>query len=159
VDALSPRPAEGATRRRFLDWFLGTSVGALLVAILYPVARYLTPPSVPEATTRQVDAGPLNDAELLERGYKIVRFGADPVIVVRVSDSDVRAFSATCTHLDCIVEFQKPQSRIYCNCHGGVYDLTGRNVAGPPPRPLERFQVNLVAAQGGQPQRVVVSRG
>jgi len=77
------------------------------------------------------------------------------VIVVRAADSDFRAFSATCTHLDCIVGFQKERNRIWCNCHGGTYDLTGRNVAGPPPRPLTAFKVNLVAKSGGAPTIVV----
>ena len=59
------------------------------------------------------------------------RFGAEPVILVKAGESDFRAFSATCTHLDCIVTCRKDKGDIYCNCHGGTYDLTGRNVAGP----------------------------
>jgi hypothetical protein len=73
-------------------------VGALLLSIGYPVLRYLSPPRVPEATTRQVEAGAVNDPELLQRGFKIVRFGAEPVILIRVAEEDFRAFSATCTH-------------------------------------------------------------
>jgi Rieske Fe-S protein len=56
------------------------------------------------------------------------------------------------------VEFQKNRERIYCNCHGGVYDLSGRNVSGPPPRPLTPYKVDVVAAQGGQPATIIVSR-
>jgi Rieske Fe-S protein len=155
-DAGSPRLL---SRRSLLDWMLGTSAGALLVSITYPVLRYLSPPRVPEATTRQVEAGPVNDPELLGRGFKIVRFGAEPVILIRVGEDDFRAFSATCTHLDCIVEYQRAERRIWCNCHGGQYDLTGRNVAGPPPRPLERYQVNRVARGPRQPDELVVTRG
>lgn len=145
-------------RRRFLDWFLTTSVGALLVSILYPVARFINPPEVPEAATNQVEAGVTNDPELLEKGYKIIRFGSDPVILVRVSNTDLRAFSATCTHLDCIVEYQKDRERIWCNCHNGEYDLSGRNVGGPPPRPLQVFQVHLTATTPDRPATIVVSR-
>jgi cytochrome b6-f complex iron-sulfur subunit len=146
------------SRRSLLDWMLGTSAGALLVAIAYPVLRYLSPPRVPEATTRQVEAGPVDDPELAKSGFKILRFGTEPVILIRVAEGDFRAFSATCTHLACIVEFQRPEQRIYCNCHGGVYDLNGRNVAGPPPRPLERYEVNRVARGSGQPDELVVTR-
>jgi cytochrome b6-f complex iron-sulfur subunit len=143
-------------RRRFISWFLGTSLGALVVSVVYPVLRYLSPPRIAEASTAQVEAGLTTDPELLEKGFKIVRFGADPVIVVRVSEGDFRAFSATCTHLDCIVGYQKPENRIWCNCHGGAYDLTGRNVAGPPPRPLTPFKVNLAAK--GNTSVIIVSK-
>ena len=144
-------------RRTILNWFLGTSIGALLVSVIYPVMRYMTPPKITEAATNQIEAGEVNDPQLLERRYKIVRFGAEPVILVKAADNDFRAFSATCTHLDCIVGFQKEQTRIYCNCHGGCYDLQGRNVSGPPPRPLTPYKVNVVA-KGSGPGLIVVSK-
>lgn len=149
---------EAPNRRGFLNWLLGTSVGALFASILYPVARFVSPPEIPEASTRQVEAGPVNDPELLEKGFKILRFGNEPVILVRVDEEDYRAFAGTCTHLDCIVEFHKEPGRIWCNCHNGEYDLRGRVVAGPPPKPLETFQVDLVSKAAGQPKTVVVSR-
>ena len=89
--------------RRFINWFLGTSFGALIAATLYPVVRYLSPPRIPEPSTAQVEAGDTNDPQLPEKGFKIVRFGAEAVIVVRAAENDFRALSATCTHLDCIV--------------------------------------------------------
>lgn len=144
-------------RRRFINWFFGTSLGALMVSVLYPVVRYLSPPRIPEPGTAQAEAGTTVDPAYLEKGFKIVRFGADPVIVVRVTETDYRAFTATCTHLDCIVGYQKERNRIWCNCHGGAYDLTGRNTAGPPPRPLTAFKVNLVPKKDGA-STVVVSK-
>jgi len=150
--------ADETGRRSFLNWLLGTTLGALAASILYPVVRFLSPPEVPEAATHQVEAGAVNDPELLERGFRIVRFGAEPVILIRTGEGDFRAFSATCTHLDCIVEFQKDRRRIWCNCHSGEYDLNGRNVAGPPPRPLQPFAVHLIADAGGGAQKIVVSR-
>ena len=145
-------------RRTFLSWLMGTSVGALSASVLYPVVRFLSPPEIPEASTQQVEAGAVNDPELLEKGFKILRFGNEPVILVRVDDEEFRAFAGTCTHLDCIVEFHKEPGRIWCNCHNGEYDLRGRVVAGPPPRPLEAFKVDLVVKSAGQPKTVVVSR-
>jgi Rieske Fe-S protein len=152
MDALPP-----PERRRFLNWFLGTSLGAVVAAIIYPIVRYASPPHIPEATTNQVEAGDVSDPQLAEKGFKIVRFGAEPVILVHVGGSEYRAFSATCTHLDCIVGYQKDRSRIWCNCHGGAYDLNGRNIAGPPPRPLTAYKVNLVA-RGSEPAKIVVSK-
>jgi Rieske Fe-S protein len=145
-------------RRSFLNWFLGTSLGALAASILYPVLRLLSPPEVPEATTNQIEAGTTNDPELLEKGFRIVRFGAEPVILIRAGEGDFRAFGATCTHLDCIVEFQPDRRRIWCNCHSGEYDLNGRQVAGPPPRPLPPYTVHLVADAAGGTQKIVISR-
>ena len=117
-------------RRRFLNWFVGTSFGAMCVAVVYPVLRYVSPPNIPEAATNQVEAGAVNDPVFFDKGYKIVRFGPEPVILVKVSDTDFRAFSATCTHLDCIVGYAKEKGSIACNCHGGQYDLTGRKSEG-----------------------------
>ena len=148
-----------ANRRRFLNWLLGTSGGALAASALYPVVRFISPPRVPEASTNQVNAGPANDPELLEKGFKIVRFGNDPVILVDAGGGDYRAFAATCTHLDCIVEFRQTEQLIWCNCHDGVYDLTGRNIAGPPPRPLAAYTVHRVGRGAGQAASLVVEKG
>jgi Rieske Fe-S protein len=150
--------ASRSGRRDFLSWLLGTSFGLLLFWILYPVLRFLEAPSAPESSASQVEAGDANAPEFLEAGYKIVRLGEDPVILVRVADDDFRALSATCTHLGCIVEYQKDKQRIWCNCHNGVYDLSGRVVSGPPPRPLAGFKVDLVARDPGRPRALVVSR-
>lgn len=144
-------------RRRFLNWFLGTSFGALAVSVLYPIGRFISPPRIAEPGTAQVDAGTTGDPDFRDKAFKIVRFGADPVIIVRAADDDYRAFAATCTHLDCIVGYQKEHSRLWCNCHGGAYDLTGRNIAGPPPRPLTPYKVNLVAKNDGT-SAIVVSK-
>lgn len=146
------------SRRRFLDWLLGTSVGALALAALYPIARFLSPPRVPEATTYRVEAGPVNDPELMTAGFKILRFGQEPVILIRVGDGNFRAFSATCTHLACIVTYRPEKRLIWCWCHNGVYDLNGKNIAGPPPRPLTPFVVRTVAAELGMPAALVVEK-
>lgn len=148
----------GISRRSFVNWFLGTSVGALLAAVVYPVFAFLNPPERAEASANEVEAGAVNDPDFLEKGFKIVSFGAEPVIVLRVAEGTFRAFSATCTHLSCIVEYRKDKQLIWCNCHNGAFDLQGKNVAGPPPRPLESYSVHLVAKGTGQPDAVVVSR-
>jgi len=145
-------------RRGFLNWFLSTSAGAMLLTVAYPVVRFVSPPEIPEASMNQVEAGAINDPELLDKGYKILRFGAEPVILVRSGEGDFRAFAATCTHLDCIVEYHKDKKRIWCNCHNGEYNLSGQVVGGPPPKPLAAFKVDLVVKAVGQPEQIVVSR-
>jgi Rieske Fe-S protein len=83
-------------------------------------------------------------------------FGGKPCLVIRTAEGEVRAFNAVCTHVDCTVEFRSERADIFCNCHNGVYDLHGRNVSGPPPRPLEAYQVTL-RGPGGK-EEIVVSR-
>jgi Rieske Fe-S protein len=151
-------PQSNRTRRNFLNWFLTTSVGALFASVAYPIFHFLSTPEKPDSGTNQVEAGFTNDPELLDNGFKIVRFGNDPVIVIRLDDGDIRAFTATCTHLDCIVGYNRDKRRIWCNCHNGQFDLHGRQVAGPPPRPLDPFRVDLVARGPGQPKQIVISR-
>ena len=155
--ALSPGALPDPGRRRVVNWFVGTSLGALFASIVYPVVRFLNPPEVETASTNEVDAGATNDPAFVAKGYKIVRFGSEPVIVVRVSEMDFRAFSAVCTHLACIVEYRKANQMIGCNCHNGQFNLQGQVVGGPPPKPLPPFSVHIVAGAGGS-QQVIVSR-
>lgn len=124
-----------------LSWLLGLWGTGVCGSILYPIARYLAPPQLPEAATQSVSAG--SAQSLAPNSARVVPFGSRPAIVVRTAGGDVRAFSATCTHLDCTVQYRPDLQRIWCACHNGEYDLNGRNVAGPPPRPLEAYDVNV----------------
>ena len=130
---------EQETRRGFLRYLLGGGLVAWLAAVLYPIMAYLKPPQQAEVEVTSVKAGKVSAMEK-ESGV-IVRFGNKPVILVRNAAGEFRAFSATCTHLDCTVQFRKDMGLIWCACHNGRYDLNGRNVAGPPPRPLDEYRV------------------
>jgi cytochrome b6-f complex iron-sulfur subunit len=134
------------TRRGFINWFLGTSAGAFLVATLYPVARYLVPPIVAESTAASVTL-PMKTDDVKPNTGQIFKFGSKPAILVRTSSGDLRAFSAVCTHLNCTVQYRSDISHIWCACHNGHYDLNGQNIAGPPPRPLETYVVNVRGSQ------------
>ena len=133
--------SRGMTRRRLVNWLLGSSTGAVVAAILYPVTRYIIPPKVPEATTSRVLAGTV--AELASKKWKIFRFGREAGILVLDNQGDYHALSATCTHLGCIVQYRKDLGLIWCACHGGEFNLDGVNVAGPPPKPLTRYDVKV----------------
>jgi Rieske Fe-S protein len=128
-------------RRGFLNGFLGGSVTAMAAAVFYPVLRFISPPRIPEAVSNRVLAGKVDEVE--REGWKIFPFGSQPGILVKTAPGEYRAFSATCTHLECTVQFEKESNRIWCACHNGFYDLTGRNVAGPPPHPLTPFTVQV----------------
>jgi cytochrome b6-f complex iron-sulfur subunit len=128
------------TRRRFLDYLLGMSAFATLGAIFYPIIRFMTPPQVVESTENSVVAAKLN--EIPTNSGKIFKFGNKPGILVRTASGEFKAFSAVCTHLDCIVQYRSETKQIWCACHNGQYNLNGKNIGGPPPRPLEEFKVN-----------------
>lgn len=134
---MTPNPAEG--RRDVLNWLLGSWLAGVLGSIFYPVARYLVPPDVAEAAPPSVIAG--KAADFAPNSGRIVPFGTVPVMVLRTTAGELRAFSATCTHLACTVQYRPDLEHIWCACHNGHYDLNGRNIEGPPPRPLDRFEV------------------
>lgn len=127
------------TKRDFLKYVLGGSFVAWIGTLLYPLVAYLKPPKQAEVEVTSVKVGKLQDIET-DSG-QIVKFGNKPVILVRAANGDLSAFGATCTHLDCTVQFRKDMGVIWCACHNGKYDLTGRNIAGPPPRPLDPLRV------------------
>ena len=129
------------TRRRFLNYLLGTSLVATFGAILYPILRFLVPPEIVEAQQNSVVAGKVND--IAANTGRIFKFGSKPGILIKTASGDIKAFSASCTHLDCIVQYDPNQKAITCACHNGKYDLTGKNISGPPPRPLDEFIVNV----------------
>ncbi len=136
--------------RRWVNILLGSGIAASVVSFLYPAIRYIIPPPVAESTSRSVVAAKAE--ELKRNSGKIFKFGSKPALLVRTTDGTYRAFSAVCTHLNCTVQFREDLRQIWCACHNGLYDLEGRNVSGPPPRPLEVYEAHV------QGEDVVVTR-
>ncbi len=126
-------------RRRFLCGMLGGGAAAIGAGAAIPLLEYagnLRPEPPPDYVVLQK-----SDYELRPGTAKIVPYGPIPVLLLRPDEGDetLRALDATCTHLDCIVSYQPDEHRIYCACHGGVYDTDGRVISGPPPRSLRKF--------------------
>ena len=134
-------PSSAVPRRRFVEAVLGSGFVATAAAFIYPVVRYLIPPRVSDLGSDSVVAARVG--ELKPNSGKVFRFGSRPGIVVRTADNQYRAMSAVCTHLGCTVQFRDDTKQVWCACHNGTYDLNGRNVSGPPPRPLEAFDVEV----------------
>ena len=143
--------AAASGRRSFLNYLLGTGTVATLGAILYPIFRFMVPPKVVESSASSVTAAKV--AEMKPNQGRIFKFGSKPGLLIQTPEGEYRAFSATCTHLDCTVQYREDEKLIWCACHNGRYDLTGKNVSGPPPRPLEEFTVNV------RGDEIIVSRG
>jgi len=136
-DRLSP----GLPRRRFVGALLGGGFLATLVAFVYPVLRYMIPPKAADLGGDSVVAGRVGELKL--NSGKIFRFGNRPGLLIRTASGEYRAMSATCTHLSCTVQYRDDLRQVWCACHNGKYDLNGRNISGPPPRPLEAFEVQV----------------
>jgi Rieske Fe-S protein len=124
-----------------LNYILGGSLFATLAAVLYPVLAYLKPPEVVEAMTSSIKVGNIEDFPI--NSGKNFKFGRKPGLLLHLPDGNWRAFNATCTHLGCIVQYRKDLGVIWCACHNGRFNLNGKNIAGPPPRPLEKFEVHV----------------
>jgi len=132
----SPTP-----RRRFVEVLLGGGFLATAVAFAYPVLRYLVPPKTADLGGDSVVAARVG--ELKPNSGKIFRFGSRPGLLIRTASGEYRAMSATCTHLSCTVQYRDDLREVWCACHNGKYNLDGRNISGPPPRPLEAFDVQV----------------
>jgi cytochrome b6-f complex iron-sulfur subunit len=128
-------------RRRVIGIFLGSGLLASFASFIYPVLRYLVPPAVVDLGGDEVVAAKLT--ELKPNSGKIFRFGNRPGLLIRTASGEYRAMSATCTHLSCTVQYRDDLRQVWCACHNGKYDLNGRNISGPPPRPLEGFEVQV----------------
>jgi len=139
MDQIESNKPEKKDRRDFLKFLLSLGLTGFGVATIYPVISFLKPPKQAEVEVNSVVAGKLDDIKTGES--KIIRFGNKPVIIIHTEDDKFRALSATCTHLDCTVQCKKDEKIIWCACHNVKYDLYGKNISGPPPRPLDKFKV------------------
>jgi cytochrome b6-f complex iron-sulfur subunit len=132
--------SSGPTRRRVLDFLL--TVGGLgwFASVLYPVISYLKPlpmsgPSGPVGLTRA-------EVRKIERDkFAIVPVGTRRVLVLEDAGGELHALDAKCTHEGCTVRYVPGQSLIWCACHNARFDLEGRVLGGPPPRPLSRHGI------------------
>jgi Rieske Fe-S protein len=69
------------------------------------------------------------------------------VYLVRTGEQQVRALHSTCTHLGCRTSYDRKTKQIMCPCHGGVFDVQGNVIAGPPPTPLPTLSTRIEDGQ------------
>ena len=135
------KPDSRSGRRGLIQALLGTGFVGSIASFVYPAVRFMLPPDQGEAAVNEVRAAGVND--LANDSALLFKFGNRPGILLRTASGEWRAFSAVCTHLNCTVQYAQDSQRIWCACHNGFFDLNGRVVAGPPPRPLEEYTVNI----------------
>lgn len=71
-----------------------------------------------------------------------VSYGDMPVLIINAG-GQFRAFSAFCTHLGCILNWDENDKKIKCPCHGAIFDINGNLLCGPPPKPLQSIPVKI----------------
>lgn len=135
------RPTPGLPgRRSLLDVLLGGGLLGLVASVAYPVLRYLKPLGAggqhePLKLTK-------DEVARLEKEHSIVvRASFGRVLVFEDGGQALKALDARCTHEGCTVQYQHSEAAIVCACHNGHFDLDGRVLSGPPPRPLAQHDV------------------
>jgi nitrite reductase/ring-hydroxylating ferredoxin subunit len=134
-------------RRRFLCGMLGGGAAAMGAGLFTPLLQYAG--NFCDAPLPDFLALEKSDYELRPGKAKMIRYGPLPVLLLQPQEAGqpLRAFLATCTHLNCTVAYQEAQNRIYCACHDGSYDTAGRVLSGPPPRPLQQLFSKLAGGK------------
>ena len=130
-------------RRKFLYIMLG-GIGAIVVSVsAWPIWRFLLPADkggeAAKITIARADV-PLGQAHFFD-------YRGQPAVLLQHSPGDFSAFSAVCTHLGCIVQWQAEKNEFLCPCHAGRFGTDGQVLGGPPPLPLDSLPV---AVEGDQ---------
>jgi menaquinol-cytochrome c reductase iron-sulfur subunit len=145
-------------RRRVLAVFVNSAVALIGGGLTTVLGAFALRPSRKDDAGRWLRAGALADltpnvpvAKVLalsrQDGWYRQR-ARQTVFVVWDGDKSVHALSATCTHLGCQVRWDAGSTKFRCPCHGGVFDVQGAVVEGPPPRPLDRVDARIDTAGG-----------
>jgi cytochrome b6-f complex iron-sulfur subunit len=124
------------SRRRLISYLLGFSVIATVGGVLTPIIGYLWPPSRASGGRRdRVQVG--TNLDFPAGQGKVIPVNDKPVILVNTPQGGLKAYSAICTHLGCIVEWDQNRQFILCPCHDGRFNpVNGAVISGPPPAPL-----------------------
>jgi cytochrome b6-f complex iron-sulfur subunit len=128
------------TRRQFINGLLGGGFGALAASFLYPILKFVFPPT-PEPD--QVVLPYADFSNIAPNSVKQFAWGSKPGLIKKTDGGALVAFVAVCSHLDCTVTYHTDQRKFFCACHEGWYDENGINIAGPPPKPLRRLMISV----------------
>lgn len=137
------------TRREAMIRGSGLGMGLVGVMLSVPAIGFLLSPLFTRQKTSWVTVGPI-DAVPVDQPtalYAEVPVGTGyptppvrrVVYVVKRQSGEVRALSNVCTHMQCDVHWEARLKNFLCPCHGGLYDIDGNNVGGPPPQPLAQW--------------------
>jgi menaquinol-cytochrome c reductase iron-sulfur subunit len=166
ASSLSPAQADPPGRRRALVLLVNSALALIGGGLAALLGAFALRPAAAESANRWIRAGTAAD---LPPGIPVPRVlsvsradgwyrerARQTVFLVRARDGDIRAYSATCTHLGCQVRWDGDAKKFLCPCHGGVYDADGQVLEGPPPRPLKRIEARVEEAGAAGARAVLV---
>ena len=130
---------ENDGRRKFLGVCLAGATAAAAVAAAYPVLQYLAPRSGQLGGQKLVFA----TTDVPEGEAKFFEYAGSAAVLVKTKTGEMAALSAVCTHLGCIVQWEKDKQDFLCPCHGGLFAPDGTVLGGPPPRALAKIPVTV----------------
>lgn len=133
----------GLNRRSFIDVCLGGTLTFLAALTGYSFLRYIWPSKATIGEEKGSEQATIPSVELPVGEAKLLRYAGRPVIVVRTDERSVSALSAVCTHLGCIVKWDRSRGQLACPCHAAFFDSKGNVISGPAPRPLESYPAKL----------------
>ena len=134
------------SRRRFLGWLSRAFLGLWGLGGAAVIGAYLKPPEhTMRVAERMVRVGLLDDLRIGEA--RLIRHDVTPFYLVRLDATRLTAISAVCTHVRCILGYDRERGGLVCPCHDGRFDLAGNVLSGPPPRSLPTYNVSVRAGE------------
>ncbi len=127
-------------RRSFLKVILAFLGSITVFSFVFSILKFLT--ALP---TRAADAKKLviRKSEVPSGEAKNFIYQNSPAVLINVPEKGFIALSRTCTHLGCLVEYNKTRQKLICPCHAGTYELDGSVESGPPPKPLTAIPLKI----------------
>ena len=145
----TPGQEEQHPRRRDLLTQLTAGVAAAAAGIPVLMSVRSLVPNVLYELPRRFKAGKL------EQFAEGPTFIADHRVFVFREGKTFYCIGAACTHLGCTVQLVRagsqqgtPSVEFHCPCHGSKFRGDGSNFAGPAPRPLDYFKLELAPDDG-----------
>jgi menaquinol-cytochrome c reductase iron-sulfur subunit len=156
---------ETLTRRRLMTSTAALAGTVAAAAMAVPVLGFAVGPIFDRLPLRWQPVGPPGDftpdtyvSRVIDLVTEDVGSAGKTTIFVRRHDHALDrepedrwnrfiAVTSRCSHVGCPVNYVDAARSFVCPCHGGVYDIRGRRVGGPPPRPLDRFFTRVHAGQ------------
>ena len=128
------------SRRKFLNGLLGGGLGSLAAILVSPIIKFVFPPyKEPD----EVILAAADFKDMPPGSVKNFAWGLKPGFLRAKADGTLTAYVGVCTHLDCNVTWRPEQRKFFCACHDGWYDEDGKNIQGPPPKPMRVLEVSV----------------
>ena len=144
-------------RRKFLKYVVAGGASVVAVAVAVPlVTDFLSPTwqktqnaAYPITRTDAIPVGTPTFVRFEERvpDAWIVSTESLGLWIVTKDGKNYNVFDPHCTHLKCPFYWDDQAGIFVCPCHGGRFDIDGKVLAGPPPRPLDRWEYIISAGQ------------